>query len=81
LEVLIFTTIKKLPHIKFHGFKSIDLFGTSMITNSMIRSRFEDIFKYIHLVDNKSIITNKDDSIYNKIAKTRWFVETCNQCV
>jgi hypothetical protein len=51
-----------------------------MITSCMIRSRFEDIFKCIHLVDNKSIITNKDDYAYNKIVKTKWFVETCNVC-
>ncbi len=45
----------------------------------MTRFRFEDILKCIHLVDNKSIILNKNDPTYNKIAKTRWLVEACNE--
>jgi hypothetical protein len=45
----------------------------------MTRSRFEDILKCIHLIDNKSIISNKNDPTYDKIAKTRWLVEARNE--
>jgi hypothetical protein len=45
----------------------------------MTRSRFEDILRCIHLVDNKSIISNQNDPTYDKIAKTRWLVEAHNE--
>jgi hypothetical protein len=37
---------QETTHTRFHEFKSIDLFCTSMITNYMIRSRLQDIFKW-----------------------------------
>jgi hypothetical protein len=60
-------------------------FFTLIIVDYMIRSKFENIFKYIHLISNMSIITSKVDHVCDKIVinwnthtmmgrcKLRWF--------
>ncbi len=46
---------RRYPTFSFIGEKML-IFFTLIIVNCMIRSRFEDIFRCIHIVDNKSII-------------------------
>jgi uncharacterized membrane protein len=46
--VLIFMATKKVPHTKFHLFKSIEFFCTFVIVSCMIRIRFENILRCIH---------------------------------
>jgi hypothetical protein len=41
----------------------------------MHRRRFEQIYRKIYLVDNSTLVTDKRNLAYNKIAKVRWLVE------
>lgn len=49
----------------------------------MRRAQFESICRNIHLVDNNTLITDKANENYDKIAKVRWlvegFVQTCKR--
>jgi hypothetical protein len=46
-----------------------------VISQVMTQKRFEAIVRCFHLVDNTTVVTNRNDPGYDKIAKVRWLVE------
>jgi hypothetical protein len=65
--------IKKALHTRHHWFKFV-FFCAFAIINYVIGSKFGDILRCIHLIDNKLLITYKDAPTYDKIVKIKWLV-------
>jgi hypothetical protein len=80
--VMMLMALKKLPLVHLHwSRKYSDLFRIPVIRNAMSCNQFEDILKYIHLVDNKEVCADKFDPSYSKIAKTAWLVDDITNSV
>lgn len=76
--VLILMALKKVPNTRLHWSKSHDLFRIPVVANAMSRLCLESIIRCIHLVDNKELVNDKDDSDFSKIAKTAWLIDASN---
>ena len=76
--VLTLMALKKIPHTRLHWSKSHDLFRTPSVVDSMSRVRFESLIRCIHLVDNRELQIEHEAGNQNKIAKTAWLVDACN---
>jgi hypothetical protein len=64
--ILMFMALKEVPSIRVHWSKGSDLLRTySAIVNTMSRIRFESIIRCIHLIDNKDLVSGKDDPGYS----------------
>ncbi len=79
IGVLICVAIKEVPHMKLHWSKSSHFFLNSFHYKLyIIKRRLGNILKCIHLVANNSIFIDKTDLAYDKFAKIKWLIETCN---
>jgi hypothetical protein len=78
--ILMLMVLKKLLSVHLHwSRKHTDLFQSPVIRSAMSWNRFEDVLKYIHLVDNKKVCVDKSDPNYSKIAKTAWLIDDHNK--
>jgi len=75
--ILILMGLKKILKQRLH-WSSNDMFYSREISSVMSRRRFEDILRFVHLVDNDRIAKNKDEPNYSKISKCEWLVNEHN---
>ena len=74
LAVYIYMGLKKLPNNCLY-WDRCNFFGCPLAKAAIRRRRFEQICRIIYLVDNSTLITDKRNPAYDKIAKVRWLVE------
>lgn len=74
LGICILMGLKKLPNTRLYRDRQ-NFFGCPLVRAAMRRYRFEKICRNIHLVDNCTLVTEKSNPSYDKIAKIRWLLE------
>ena len=72
--ICILMGLKHQPTIRSYWCRK-QFYGCSIIRNIMGRPRFEEILRCIHLVDNESLVQDKNAAGYDKIGKCRWLIE------
>jgi len=75
IGVCILMGCKRLPSLRHYWMKTEPLLYCPLIAQVMTLSRFEQILRCLHLVDNSNVVRDVEDPRFDRLAKTQWLID------